>query len=211
MITIWGNADSINVQKVLWTCAELGLDYTRIDAGRHFGVVDTPAFRQLNPNGLVPTIADDGYVVWESNTIVRYLAGRYGRGGLLPDFLPADPRTRGDAERWMDWTNGSLWPALLPLFRAFMRTPAHARDPVRIEEARLAALATMRVLDQHLATRDYVGGPAFTVGDIATGCAAWRWFALPIEREPLPGLERWFGRLAERPAFRELVMTPLSA
>lgn len=209
MITIWGNADSINVQKVLWTCEELGLNYTRIDAGRNYGVVGTPEFRTLNPNGLVPTIDDGGYVVWESNTIVRYLAGQYAKDAL-PGLLPSDPRARADAERWMDWTNGSLWPALLPLFRAFMRTPAHARDPAHIEEQRLAALATMRLLDQHLAGRDYVGGAAFTVGDIAAGCAAWRWFALPIERDALPGLERWFARLAERPACRQVVMTPLT-
>lgn len=206
MITIWGNADSINVQKVLWCCEELGLEYSRIDAGRHFGVVSRPEFRRLNPNGLVPTIDDDGFVVWESNTIVRYLAGRYAQDELLP----ADPRARADAERWMDWTNSTLWPALLPLFRAFMRTPAHARDPVRIEEERMAALATMRILDHHLSDRDYVGGESFTVGDIAAGCAAWRWFALPIRRDALPHLERWFERLAGRPAFRKLVMTPLT-
>lgn len=210
MITIWGNADSINVQKVLWTCEELALDYERIDAGRNYGVVDTRSFRSLNPNGLVPTIDDDGYVVWESNTIVRYLAGRYAQDSLLPGLLPSDPRARADAERWMDWTNSTLWPALLPLFRAFMRTPAPARDPVRIEEQRLVALATMRILDRHLSGLDYVGGAAFTVGDIAAGCAAWRWFALPIERDALPGLERWFARLAERPAFRKTVMTPLT-
>jgi glutathione S-transferase len=206
MITVWGNADSINVQKVLWCCEELALDYRRIDAGRHFGVVDTPAFRSLNPNGLVPTLDDDGFVVWESNTILRYLAARYAHDGLLP----ADPRERADAERWMDWTNSTLWPALLPLFRAFMRTPACERDPVRIEEQRIGALAIMRILDAHLAQRDYVGGSLFTVGDIATGCAAWRWFALPVEREVLPGLQRWFERLAQRPAFRKLVMTPLT-
>ena len=206
MITVWGNADSINVQKVLWCCEELALDYRRIDAGRHFGVVGTPAFRSLNPNGLVPTIDDDGFVVWESNTIVRYLAGRYARDGLLP----LEARARADAERWMDWTNSTLWPALLPLFRAFMRTPAADRDPARIEEQRIAALSTMRILDRHLDGQEYVGGAAFTVGDIAAGCAAWRWFALPIEREPLPALQAWFDRLAARPAFRKLVMTPLT-
>ncbi|ALK98463.1 hypothetical protein AB595_06460 [Massilia sp. WF1] len=206
MITVWGNADSVNVQKVLWTCEELALAYHRIDAGRHFGVVGTPEFLSMNPNGLVPTIADDACVVWESNTIVRYLAGRYAQDGLLPTA----PGARADAERWMDWTNSTLWPALLPLFRAFMRTPAHERDPVRIEEQRLAALATMRILDRHLAGSDYVGGAAFTVGDIAAGCAAWRWFALPIVREDLPGLQAWFDRLASRPAFRKAVMTPLT-
>jgi glutathione S-transferase len=205
MLRIWGNADSVNVQKVLWCCEELGLAYQRIDAGRHFGVVDTPAFRALNPNGLVPTIDDDGFVVWESNTIVRYLAARHAPGSLWP----TDPRARADADRWMDWTNASLWPALVPLFRAFYRTPEAARDAAAIEAARQEAIAEMRILDAHLAGAHYVGGAVFTMGDIAVGCAAWRWFAMPIQRPALPALQRWFDTLAERPAYRRVVMQPL--
>jgi glutathione S-transferase len=205
MLRIWGNADSVNVQKVLWCCEELGLAYERVDAGRYFGVVDTPAFRALNPNGLVPTIDDDGFVVWESNTIVRYLAARHAAGSLWP----TDPRARADADRWMDWTNASLWPALVPLFRAFYRTPEAARDAAAIEAARQEAIAEMRILDAHLAGAHYVGGAVFTMGDIAVGCAAWRWFAMPIQRPALPALQRWFDTLAERPAYRRVVMQPL--
>lgn len=206
MITIWGNADSVNVQKVLWCCEEAGLAYQRIDAGRHFGVVGTPDFLRLNPNGLVPTISDDGYVVWESNAIVRYLASTYSPG----DLWPLEPRQRADADRWMDWSNSTLWPALLPLFRAFMRTPPEQRDHGRIEQQLNEAQSTMALLDRHLADRPYVGGATMTMGDIAVGSAAWRWFALPIARQPLPMLEGWFERLAERPAFRKVVMLPLS-
>lgn len=206
MLTIWGNADSVNVQKVLWCCEELGLPYERIDAGRHFGVVDTPAFRALNPNGLVPTIDDEGFIVWESNTIVRYLAAQYGAGRLWPE----DAKQRANADRWVDWANSTLWPALVPLFRAFMRTPADRRDSAAIEQARQETLAELRVLDAHLAEHAYVGGNVFTMGDIALGPAVWRWFALPIERVPLPHLQRWFDALAERPAYRRVVMQPLS-
>jgi len=176
MLRIWGNADSVNVQKVVWCCEELRLAYERIDAGRHFGVVDTPEFRALNPNGLVPTIDDDGYVVWESNAILRYLAARYSAGALWP----TDPRARADADRWMDWANSTLWPVLLPLFRAFFRTPAAQRDPHAIEAHRLEALGAMSLLDKHLERNAYVGGAAFTMGDISAGCPAWRGFAMPI-------------------------------
>lgn len=205
MLKIWGNADSVNVQKVLWCCEELGLAYQRIDAGRHFGVVDTPAFRKLNPNGLVPTLEDGGVVVWESNTIVRYLAALHGAGTLWPP----DPAARADADRWLDWSSETLWPALRPLFRAFMRTPPERRDAVQVEADRQALIPALKILDGHLAARAYAGGDRFTMGDIALGCAVWRWFALPIERVPLPAVERWFERLAERPAFRRVVMLPL--
>lgn len=206
MLRIWGNADSVNVQKVLWCCEELALHYERIDAGRHFGVVDTPAFRALNPNGLVPTLEDDGFVVWESNSIVRYLAAQYPAGGLWPQ----QPRARADADRWLDWSSTTLWPALVPLFRAFYRTPPARRDASAIEAQRREAVAVLAVLEAHLQRHAFAGGAAFTMGDIGIGCAAWRWFAMPIERPPLPALQRWFDTLAQRPAFRRVVMQPLS-
>ena len=206
MLKIWGRASSSNVQKVLWCCEEAGIAYERIDAGRHYGVVNTPEFRKLNPNGLVPTIDDDGFVVWESNTIVRYLAAQYAPGSLWP----ADARSRAEADRWMDWVNSTLWPTLLPLFRAFMRTPEPQRDAAAIEHARRESIEELSVLDAHLAAHDFVGGATFTMGDIAMGCGAWRWMALPVERPRLPHLQRWFERLAARPAYRKVVMLPLS-
>jgi glutathione S-transferase len=205
-LTIWGNADSVNVQKVLWCCEELGLAYRRVDAGKHFGVVNTPEFLAMNPNGLVPTIDDGGFVVWESNAIVRYLASKHAQGTLWP----VDPAARANADRWMDWANSTLWPTMVPLFRAFMRTPVERRDPSTIEASRLETLDVLRVLDAQVVRTAYVGGDAFTMGDIAVGCAAWRWMALPVERPPLPGFERWFASLAAREAYRKVVMVPLS-
>lgn len=206
MLTIWGNADSINVQKVLWCCEEAGVAYERIDAGRHHGVVNTPQFRALNPNGLVPTIDDDGFVLWESNAILRYLAAKHASGTLWP----TEARRRADPDRWLDWTNSTLWPAMLPLFRAYMRTPADQRDAQVIEAARQATITALQILDAQLAEHTFVGGESFTMGDIAVGCAAWRWLALPVERPPLVHLQRWLDALATRPAYRKVVMLPLS-
>jgi glutathione S-transferase len=111
MLKIWGRANSINVQKVLWCCGELGLDFERIDAGNEFGVTKTPEYCSLNPNGLVPTVEDGDFQLWESNVIVRYLAHKVGHNRLFP----AETMTRFDAERWMDW-QATVWPALRPLF-----------------------------------------------------------------------------------------------
>jgi glutathione S-transferase len=206
MLKIWGNADSINVQKVLWCCEEIGLNYQRIDAARHFGIINTPEFRALNPNGLVPTIDDEGFVVWESNTIVRYLAAKHAAGTLWP----TDAQDRTHADRWMDWTNSTLWPTMVPLFRAFMRTPEAQRDARAIEAVRLETIEVLEILDGRLKSSEYVGGATFTMGDIATGCAAWRWMALPVERPALTHLQRWFETLCERAAYRKVVMLPLS-
>ena len=206
MLQLWGNADSVNVQKIMWCCEELGLAYRRIDAGRHFGVVNTPDFRRLNPNGLVPTIDDEGFVLWESNAILRYLAAKHGSGTLWP----TDVAQRARADRWMDWANSTLWPTMVPLFRAFMRTPESQRNAVAIELDRLKTIEVLRVLDGQLAETEFVGGDTFTMGDIAVGCAVWRWIALPIERPALPNLQRWFDSLATRPAYRRVVMLPLA-
>ncbi|KQU76940.1 MULTISPECIES: glutathione S-transferase family protein [unclassified Rhizobacter] len=205
MLKIWGNADSINVQKVLWCCEELALPYERIDAGRHYGVVNTAEFRRLNPNGLVPTIEDDGFVVWESGTVLRYLAAKHAAGSLWPDDVVA----RAEADRWVDWSNSTLWPAMVPIFRAFLRTPEHERDDNLVEAARRETLEALTILDAQLEGRAFVGGDRFTMGDIALGCAVWRWMSLPIERDELPQVQRWFDALSKREAYRKVVMLPL--
>ena len=132
MLRIWGRKNSINVMKVLWTCAELDIPYERIDAGMQYGVVDTPEYRAMNPNGRIPTIDDDGFILWESNTIVRYLAAKHGMGKLMPGPLTA----RADAERWMDWVLATLNGPVTPLFWQLIRTPPEKRDQAKIDEAR---------------------------------------------------------------------------
>jgi len=124
MLTLWGRTNSINVMKVLWMLDEIGMKYERKDAGMQFGVVDTPEYRAMNPNGRVPTIKDDdGTVLFESNTITRYLAARYGQ----PPLYPAHPPTRARAEMWMDWQLSSLGD-MTPVFWQLIRTPAEKRD-----------------------------------------------------------------------------------
>ena len=120
MLKIWGRNNSVNVQKVLWCCEELGLKYERLDAGGSFGVVNTPQYRALNPNGLVPTIEDGPFVLWESNAIVRYLTAKHSSGKLWPE----DHKVRAEADKWMDWQNSMFWPAFRPLFWNVVRTPA---------------------------------------------------------------------------------------
>ena len=206
MLVIWGRDNSVNVQKVLWFCEEIGVEYKRIDAGLNFGVVNTPEYRGLNPNGLVPTIDEDGFILWESNTIVRYLAAKHARGTLWPD----DARARARAEQWMDWSNSMFWPAIRPLFMGLIRTEPAKRDPQALEQNRLATLKQVETVDAHLRTNAYLGGDTFTMGDIPLACGIWRWLAMPIERPPMPHLQRWFDALGQRPAFRKLVMQPLN-
>lgn len=206
MLIIWGRDNSVNVQKVLWCCEEAGIQYQRLDAGLSFGVVNTPEYRGLNPNGLVPTIDDDGFVLWESNAIVRYLAARHAAGSLWPH----NPKARARADQWMDWQNSTLWPAIRPLFLGLIRTDPAKRDAQALEASRLATLKLVEILDAHLKTYDWLAGDAFTMGDIAVACGVWRWMAMPITRPAMPNLQRWCDALAERPAYRKIVMHPLT-
>jgi glutathione S-transferase len=205
VLQIWGRSNSVNVQKVLWCCEELALPYERLDAGGKFGVVDTDEYRRLNPNRLVPTIVDDGFVLWESNVIVRYLAATHGAGVLWAD----DPKRRASADMWMDWSQTVLWPMLRPLFLGIVRAVPEYRDPKILEDARRKTAEALAIVDAHLADRPYVAG-AFSMGDIPLGCAIWRWMAMPIERPEMPNVTRWFQSLQERAAFRTIVMVPLS-
>jgi glutathione S-transferase len=206
VLRIWGRKNSINVQKVLWCCDELGLQYERVDAGGAFGLTRDPEYLALNPNGLVPTISDEGFVLWESNAIVRYLAAKHGTGALWPEDL----RERADAERWMDWQLGTLWANMRPVFISLVRTPPEERDPASIEAFRRKTVESWTILDAHLADRAYVTGQSFNMADIPLGATAYRWLQLDVERPPMPNLEAWYARLCDRPAYRTSVMLPLS-
>lgn len=206
MLKLWGRTSSINVQKALWCLDELGLAYERAEAGGAFGIVDTPAYRALNPNRLVPVLEDDGFVLWESNAIVRYLAGQRPAAGILP----AEARMRADADRWMDWQATTATPAMRDVFWQLVRTKPEARDPGAIATSTAASERVARILDERLADRPYLAGDAFSMADIACGAHAKRWLALPIARPALPHLEAWFGRLAARPGARQVMAVPLS-
>ncbi len=206
MLKIWGRTNSTNVQKVLWCCAELGLPFERVEAGLQFGVVGTPEYLALNPNGLVPTIDDDGFVLWESNVIVRYLATKHSLGTLAP----TDIRARFEAEKWMDWQTTTLWPAFTPAFIGLVRTPPEKRDPNAIAAAQQKTARHLAALDARLAQTPFAAGSALTMGDIPVGVAAYRLFSLGIERSAFPNVSRWYGELTKRPGYQAHVMLPLS-
>lgn len=206
MLKIWGRNNSVNVQKVLWCAGELGLHYQRIDAGLQFGGNHEAWYLKMNPNGLVPTIDDDGLILWESNTIVRYLAAKYSGGRLYP----TDLSIRAQAERWMDWVLSTLNSDMRTIFWGWVRTPPAKRDLDALEKTRQSLCEIWARLDGCVANRDYVAGTGFTMGDIPVGAWAYRWFTLPIERPDLPNLRAWYDRLTERPAYRECVMPPLT-
>jgi glutathione S-transferase len=202
MRTIYGRPDSQHTQKVLWACGELQLQFDFVHVGRvSRGELD-PDYRRLNPNGLVPTLVEDGVVLWESNTIVRYLASRYG-SGLVAD----DPRGRAFGERWMDWQLTTLNDAFRPVFRPLVEGPAEARSPAKLTPAINVLNDTFAILDRHLADSSYVSGETFRIYDIPVGVQAHRFFALDVKRRALPALEAWYERLRERPAYDQFVVT----
>jgi glutathione S-transferase len=205
MLTIWGGLKSNNVQKVIWTADELALAYTHIPAGMEHGVTDTPAYRKLNPNGLVPLIEDDGFILWESNVIVRYLGAKYGDD----TFYPSDLQQRALADRWMDWSVLQFYAAMGPAFRQLVRTPADQHDEGQIKKSLSQAEKYVTILDQHLAGKPFANGAYFSMADICLGVIAHRWLGLPVKRQPRPHLERWFNLIRERKAAQRVLVLPL--
>jgi glutathione S-transferase len=204
MLKIWGRVNSVNVKKALWCLEELGLPYERIDAGLQFGVTKSPEYLRMNPNGLVPTLNDDGFILWESHTIVRYLADKHGKGVLRP----MDLHTRAIANQWMDWAF-TFQSGVRDAFWNLIRTPPEKRDEQAVERSRVKSGELAAILDAALADRMYVAG-AFSMGDVPIGCEVQRWIRLPMERPWLPNLQAWFERLCARPAFKKAVDIPLS-
>jgi glutathione S-transferase len=205
MLKIWGRTNSVNVKKALWALEELGVKYERIDAGREFGVVDTPEYKKMNPMSLVPTIDDEGFVLWESHAIVRYLAAKHGAGTLWPVEL----RQRADSDRWMDWAH-TFQASFRAVFWGLVRTPPEKRDMKAIEEARKKCGELLAIPDQVLSNKPYLAGNALTIGDIPLGCHVQLWMRLPIERPAHANLQRWFERLCTRSVYKKIVDIPLS-
>ena len=204
MLKVWGRRSAFNVQKVLWFIGELDLQYQHIDAGGSAGGLDVGEFLAMNPTGHIPVIDDGGTIVWESHTILRYLAARHG----AKDFWPADPGERSLAERWMDWSQTSLQPAFMDLFWGWYRTPEDQRDTAFVERARERCATCFQLLDTWLAERRFLAGDRITLADLPAGTSLYRYFELDIDRPSLPHVEAWYARLAKRPAYRNHVMIP---
>jgi len=208
MLKIWGRANSVNVQKVLWCCDELGLPFERVDAGLQFGRVNDPDYRELNPNGQVPTLVDGAFVLWESNAILRYLAMQYGASSAL---YPSEPKLRASIDRWLDWSLSTLAPAERPVFMALVRTPAQNRDMIALTSNLKTLVVRWKILDAHLQGRFHIEGDRFTLADIVLGAFAKRWFGVEgIDRPPMPSLERWYQRVTQRAPFKKYIDLPLT-
>lgn len=203
MLTIWGRLNSHNVKKVAWFAEELGLPHVRHDVGGQFGMSE--AYRALNPNALIPTIEDDGFVLWESNAILRYLAARHGG----KRWWPEDAKQRAQADRWMDWQFDYADAQRGAFFNLVRRAPAD-RDPAAIARSAKACAEKMHILNAQLAQTPWLSGDTFGIGDIPMGVYAHTWLKLDIERPTLPHIATWYARLTERPAYAAQVMIPLT-
>jgi glutathione S-transferase len=202
MIKIWGRNTSSNVQKVMWAIGEIGLPHERIDVGGAFGKNREAAYLAMNPNGLVPTLEEeDGFLLWESNSIVRYLAAKHKSAVLEP----ADLRVRALASKWMDWQLSVLAPAITPVFWGMIRTAPEKRDYAAIEEGKKKTTVAIQMMDEQLAKTAYLAGDGFSYGDIPVGIMAYRYRQLVPDRPAFPHFERWYAAISSRPAFKAQV------
>ena len=204
MLKVWGRRSAFNVQKVLWAIGELELPHEHIEAGGSVGGLDTPEFLAMNPHGRIPVLSDDELVLWESHTIIRYLAAAYGSGLLWAE----GPAERSLADRWMDWSLATLGPDFMTLFWSFFRTPEAQRKGQLIQGAVGRCADHFRILEEHLSRHSFLAGSRFTMGDIPAATTLYRYFEMGIPVPELPNVRAWYERLAERPAYREHVMIP---
>ena len=198
MLRILGKATSINVRKVLWTCAELGESYELEEWGSGFRETNAPEFLAMNPNALVPVIVDGDLVLWESNSICRYLASSRGRA----DLLPREPAPRARVEQWMDWQATDLNTSWRFAFMSLVRKSPDFAEPESVARSVRAWNRMMALLDRQLEqTGGFVTGQDFTVADVVLGLSTHRWFSTPMDRPDLPHVIRYYERLTERPGF----------
>ena len=208
MLKIWGRNTSSNVQKVIWALAEMKIPFERIDVGGAFGKTKDPFYLAMNPNSLVPTLEEeDGFTMWESNSITRYLAGKHAARVLEP----ADLKTRARAQMWMDWQLSVMAPAITPVFWGLIRTPADKRDHKAIDAGKEKTIVAARMMDEQLGRTKFMASDEFSYGDIPVGIMIYRYMQLIPERPPTPNLDRWYAAISSRQAFKEqIAVVPLS-
>ncbi len=217
MLKIWGRPTSACTQKALWGIEEIGLDYDFTLAsgtmgpdghvskgGLAYGIVDTPEYRAMNPNGTVPTIDDEGFTLWESNVIVRYLSMKYAAEKMFGDNL----QTFASASRWMDWEQSKFLPEQHILVMNLVRLPPEERNPDEVEDARVSLLTPLGIIEEQLSRTEYIAADHFTMGDIPIGMRVHRWFLFDLESPPMPNLARWYAAIQERPAFKKHIADP---
>ena len=203
MIKIWGRNTSSNVQKAMWAVGELGIEHTRIDVGGAYGKTKDAPYLAMNPNALVPTLEEeDGFTLWESNSIIRYLAGKYDKAGAIE---PKDAKQRAKASQWMDWQLSVIGPAITPVFWGLIRTPPEKRDMAAIKAGSEKTVAAMQILDAQLGKTKFVAGDAFSYGDIPIGVMCYRYVQLVPDRPATPNLDRWYAAVSSRKAFQDHV------
>lgn len=202
MLEIWGREYSSSVIPVMWAVGELQLDCVLHRSGGSFGGLDTEEFGQMNPNRQIPTIRDDGFVLWESHTIVRFLARKYSIGTLWP----TDLKENALADQWMEWCKSLAFPAVFSLFWDTVRTAPEKRDRAVIALKAEQAGNLLSILDKRLSEVPFVAGEKFTMGDIPLGAVAYRYFNVDVKRPPLPNIEAWYQKLCTRAAYQQHVM-----
>jgi glutathione S-transferase len=204
MLKIYGRRTSSNLQAVMWVVAELGLQYERVEAGGKYGVVDTPEYRAMNPNGLVPVVIDgDDEPLFESCAINRYLASRYGSA----PFWPEDLSKRAQIDKWAEWAKVTFAPGFLgPVFGQLMRVRPADQDREAIAAAVNAMRRNLEIAEAQLEKHSFLAGPDLTLADIPFGGLLYRYFTLEIERPDLPKIAAYYERLTENPHYREHVM-----
>ncbi len=198
MLKILGRADSINVRKVLWLCDELNIAYTREDWGRGFQSPNTAEFIHLNPNATIPVLIDQDFVLWQSNSIIRYLANQYAGEMLYSEH----PQKRALIDQWIDWQgielNNSWTYALMHLVRD---SPLH-QDKILVEKSIQAWTKNMEILNEQLGkTQAFITGDEFTLADIPIGLSVQRWLLTPFKQPVLDHVQRYYELLSQRPAY----------
>lgn len=202
-ITVWGRPEAVNVQKVLWCLEELGVDYTRIDAGGRFGGLDTPEFLGMNPWGRVPVIRHDDFTLWESNACLRYLCRTFRQG----PFTGMSDHAFAQADQWVDWLATTLYyPAFRQYYLYQIKIPAAEKDPAKLAAFREEALIPLRFLNDQLGQRDFVASGQFSMADLLAGVYVDRWMRLDADAASLKNIARYFERLSVREPYKKTIL-----
>lgn len=203
---LYGRTTSFNVQKVMWLLEELKLSYEHVELGGRFGGLDSEAFAELNPMRKVPVLIDGDRAIWESHSILRYLAAEYGSD----DWLPESAYSRSLYERWMDWSQVTFQPAFMATFWGYYRTPETKRDMQRVTQALQTCDVCLQQLEVALTNQSFLAGESISLADVCAGAILYRLTEQGLDVVLPFRVNQWFERLQSRPGYQKWVMSDFS-
>ena len=200
MLTVYGRQSSANVQKVHWILAEGNIEFNSINIGGKYGGHTSQEFIKLNPNSTIPVLKDNDFIIYESNSIIRYISEKFNL------FKSENSKEKALINQWIDWSSLVFGLQCATYTAHNMLLPVEERNPSIASETKVKILKSFEILDNQLGKNTFIINEKLSLADIPIGCWLHRCVILDLNFSQFKSLENWYKKLKESNAYQSAVI-----